>query len=141
MMFLRILFFSRVVLLTPMPINLFGEVELNPQEPLTAITRGACIQINVSSIITKSKQIGVLEFERRMEELFPAGSIEAILIGKDTRPLTLFYDGNFAYSKNEVFLTLHADGGVPTDVEFDRIIITSNIELKSVLVSWKNYKL
>lgn len=140
MEFLRILLLGKTVLLTPAPIDLFGEVELNLQEPLTAVTTGASIEINISSMITKPRQEGILEFRRRIKEAFPPGNIEATLTGKDTQPVMLRYDGASAYSEHEVILILNADGGVPTGFEFERLIVTSRIKLKSVTVSWKNYK-
>jgi hypothetical protein len=140
MTFLRILIFAKIVLLTPEPIDLFGEVELKLRESLTAITKGASIEINISSLITKPRQEGILEFRRRLREVFPPGTIEATMISKDKRQVTLHYNGASAYSGNEVILILDADGGVPTDVEFEKLIITSRINLKSVTVSWKNYK-
>lgn len=141
MEFLRILFFAKTVLLTPEPINLLGDVELRPREPLTAITAGASIEIDVSSMITKPRQESVEDFYRRAEAMFPSGAAEAKLLTKDKREVVLNYDQRgIAFSNDTVFLVLSADGGVPTDIEFEIVRLTSRIELQSVKVTWKNYK-
>jgi len=140
MEFLRILFFAKVVLLTPVPIDLFGDVELKPRKQLTAITTGASIEIDVSSMITKPQQEGIIEFRRRVAEMFPAGTIEVKLFGKDKREVVLRYGEGAAFSNDAVFLVLYADDGVPPDVEFERVLLTSRIKLKAVKVAWKNYK-
>ncbi|NOS76177.1 MAG: hypothetical protein HOP36_16895 [Methyloglobulus sp.] len=139
MTFFRILLFSKVMLLTPEPIDIFGVAEFKLKQPLTAITTGARIEINISSMI-EPRQAGRSELERRIKSEFPVGSIEATLIGKDKQQVRLRYDANYAYSQNEVELTLAADGGVPINIEFEKLIIVSRIKLKSVLVSWRNYK-
>lgn len=140
MEFFRILFFAKTVLLTPEPIDLVGDVELELKEPLVAITRGASIEIDVSSILTKRKQESIIEFDRKVAEIFPVGGIEANLFSEDEVKVILSYDGGAAYTNDRVFLMLYADGGVPTDVEFDRLMIRSRIKLTSVTVSWRNSK-
>ncbi len=140
MEFLSILFFAKTVLLTPVPIDLYGDLDMRLRTPLTAITSGASIQVNVSSMISKSEKEGILEFGRRVESAFPPGTIQAKLTGNDGQEVKLSYEGNYAYSSDAVLLTLTANNGVPKNVEFERIIITSHIKLKSVLLSWKNHK-
>lgn len=136
--FFRILFFAKTVLLTPDPINVLGDIDLRPSEPLTAITTGASIEIDVSSMIKKPQQEGIVEFRRRVAEAFPPGSINAKLLGKDNRQVTLWYDGGVAFAKDAIFLGLYAGDGVPIDAEFDRVKLTSRVQLKSVRVSWRN---
>ena len=53
--FLRLLFFSNILLVTPQPIELRGEVELKPLAPLVAINEGASIWIDVSSMVNLSR--------------------------------------------------------------------------------------
>jgi hypothetical protein len=140
MEFLRILFFAKMVLLTPEPIDLHGSVELRPREPLIAITTGASIEVDVSSMITKNPQEGVVEFRRRVNTMLPLGAIEAKLLGSETRAVALRYDGSVAYSENQVMLSLTSDTGVPTGTEFTQVVVMSRVDLKSIKVSWRNYK-
>lgn len=138
--FFRVLFFAKTILLTPEPITLLGDVEIRPTLPLTAITAGASIEIDVSSMMTKHQKEGIVEFRRRVTEAFPSGSINAKLFGKDNREVILSYDGGVAYTDKAVYLGLYAHDGVPTGVEFNRVKLTSRVQLNSVKVSWRNAK-
>ena len=140
MEFLSILFFAKTVLLTPVPIDLYGDLDMRLRTPLTAITSGASVEVNVSSMISKPEKEGILEFGRRIKSAFPPGTLEAKLIGNDGQEVKLSYEGNYAYSNDAVLLVLTANNGVPKKVEFERVVVTSHIKLKSVLVSWKNFK-
>lgn len=140
MEFLSILFFAKTVLLTPVPIDLYGDLDMRLRTPLTAITSGASIEVSVSSMILIREKEGILEFRRRVKSAFPPGAIEAKLIGNDGREVKLRYEGHFAFSHDAVELALTANSGVPENVEFERVVVTSHIKLESVLVSWKNHK-
>lgn len=138
--FFLILFFSKTVLLTPNPIMLNGEIQLIPKDPLEAITTGASIQIDVSSMIKQGEDEGFLEFDKRLLESFPAGAINAKLIGNDKTEVMLTYEGASLTNKESTMLSLYSEGGVPTDIEFNKVVVTSNIELKDIKIYWKNFK-
>lgn len=135
-----ILFFSQTVLLTPEPVDLDGIMKLTPEKPLEAITHGASLQIDVSSMIAWREKENILSFRSRLTALFPPGSIEAELIGKDNESILLHYEGEHQFNRNSVMLSLYADDRVPTNLEFKQVILKSYIELKGVQVYWKNYK-
>ncbi len=139
--FLLILFFSKTFLLTPDPVNFIGEMELFPEEPLSAITSGASLQIDVSNF-TKGiniKNNGIIESRKLLKEIIPEGSVNAILYSKDGEvPLD---ESGFALSNSGVILMLSSKTGVPVDIEFDKVKIISRIEFKDVQVYWKNFKL
>jgi hypothetical protein len=138
--FVLILLFGKTVLLTPAPIDLFGDVQLGPEKPLSAITDGAIIEIDVSSMIKIRAQEGLLDFVARVKRDFPAGTIEAKLISANGQIVRLRNTDSFAMGKDRVMLDLSAEGGVvPTDVKFDKVIVSSSIRLKSVKVMWRNY--
>lgn len=138
--FFLILFFAKTISLTPEPVDLIGEMELQPKEPLKAITSGASIQIDVSSTITWGGDEGIVELRQRLAKMFPANSIKAKLIGNSNQEVVFTYKGNHLFNRDSVTLSLYSDNGVPTDMEFRRVIITSNIELKGVYIFWKNHK-
>jgi len=54
--------------------------------------------------------------------------------------VVLRYEGNHQFNENSVMLSLYADEGVPTDIEFTKVVLESDVELKGVRVFWKNYK-
>lgn len=138
--FFLILFFSKTVLLTTAPIDLFGEKILVPDESLNAITQGASIQIDVSDYIAHSNLTGggLVENQKQLNELIPQGSMKAILFGTDGSQKQLDHIG-FSWSPNDTRVVLTSTSGIPTDREFNKVIITSCVNLKSVRVYWKNY--
>lgn len=140
--FFLVLFLSNIVLLTPEPIDLFGETVLNLTGPLKAITSGAGIEIDVSSIVHEEKlwDEDILGLRENLNKRFPVGTVRAILHTKNGRVIEL-NDGHYAHSKHKVWLLLSASQGVPTGIEFDKVvIITNKVTLKGVKVLWRNYK-
>ena len=139
--FIRIMLFSKMILLTPNPVDLARTKEFKPETPLKAITEGATIYIDVTSTIgPKPKAEGIVEFRERVNKTFPAGSIEAALTGKNGVKIVLEHKGYVSFSDNDVWLDLNREGGVPTGIQFDRVVITSRVELRQVKIIWKNWK-
>jgi hypothetical protein len=137
--FLRILFFAKTILLTPQPVTLLGEMELRPHEPLSAVTSGAGIEIDVSSMLTRREGEGIVELRRRVTDVFPPRAIEARLQGKGVE-VVLRYDGGVAVADDAIVLGLAAAEGVPVETEFDRVMLKTAVKLDSVRVSWRNAK-
>lgn len=135
--FFLILFFSKVVALTPQPVDILGTLEIRPVEPLKAITSGASIEIEVSHLLGDVE--GIVEREHKIKELFPAWTIKAELHSSRHKPIALHYEGNFAWSNESTWLILSGVPGLPTGVEFDKVVVKSQIRLAGVRVSWKNY--
>lgn len=127
-------------MLTPAPITLENTSVIEPKKPISAITSGASIEIDVSNIIKLSQKDDINEFRSKVKKLFPPHSIEARLVQKDGKESTLSYGGNFLINKENTRLSLYSEKGVPTNKEFSKVIITSKIRIKDVKVYWKNYK-
>ncbi len=137
--FFLILLFSKTILLTPDPINLHGRLELVPDKSIRAITSGASVQIDVSSLINKDENEGILAFRKRLLGMFPPKTISAKLLGEDAG-VVLQYDGGYSFNKDGVWLGLYAENGIPTDIEFKRVVIESSIKLNGIKILWKNYR-
>ena len=137
--FFLILLFSKTILLTPDPISLHGRLELVPDKPIKAITSGASIQIDVSSLINKDEKEGILAFRKRLLAMFPPKTISARLVGEDAE-VVLQYDGGHSFNKDSVWLELYVESGIQTDIEFKRVVIESSIKLNGVKILWKNYR-
>lgn len=138
--FLLILFFSKTLLLTPDSVNFIGELELIPKEPLTAITSGASLQVDVSNFAKgiNIKEKGIVESRKLLKELIPEGSVNAILYSKDLEvPLN---DNGFTLSNDGATLVLSTKTGVPVDVEFVKVKISSQIQFNDIKIFWKNFK-
>lgn len=139
--FFLILFFSKTVLLTPVPVDISGELVIRPEKPLEAITPGASLGIDVSDLIgrLKIKEAGVIEVRELLKEKITEGSVSATLHGTKGEKVVLNESG-ISIANDVARLNLYADAGVPTNVAFNKIIITSRTELKGVKVYWKNFK-
>jgi hypothetical protein len=139
--FFLILFFSKTILLTPVPVNITGEMVIRPEKLLEAITPGASLEIDVSDFTgrMRMKEMGILEVEKSLSKKIPEGSVKAILHGSKGEKVVLNESG-FALTNDGAKLILFADSGIPTNVTFNKITITSNTELIGVKVYWKNFK-
>lgn len=138
-----ILLFSKTLLLTPEPINITGSYELSPNEPLSAITEGANLAIDVSSIIKPHKNEDIDVFHNRLFTKFPENSIKAILTNKNNKKdeviLTFKRAHSTGQNNNKIEIYLYADQGMPKNHEYDTLKIVSEVELKNVLISWANF--
>ena len=138
--FIFILFFAKTILLTPDSMSIMrGEVVLEPDEEITAITKGASLQIDVSSNFKWSGE-PIKEFRGEVKKKFPAGTIKAVLFSKNHGEVELVYTGSMLINKDEVLLSLYGVEGVPVDVGFHKVVIFTEIDLEGVKVIWKNHK-
>lgn len=138
--FFLIVFFSKTILLTPNDIDLKSGIDYvrTLEEPISAITQGASVQIDVSKMIPTKENIGIVERRSLAKEVFPDGVvIEAKLTGKNGE-VSLQYEGNVIVGNNMVRLKL-SNVHIPTSVEYDKISLRSSVKLDKVRVYWKNY--
>ena len=139
---LKILLFGKVVLLTPHAITIEAScVELIPDVPFEAITSGARIQIDISDLLEKGRSNSVGETRRAVTRVVPVGSVSAELFAKNGKSWQLEYKGGTSISARRVLITLTTELGVPVGVEFDRVKVCSKIELRNIIVEWKNNQL
>ncbi len=138
--FFLILLFAKSVLLTQSPIDVYGSFVLDFEEPIKAITPGASIQIDVSSMISYSSNEDIRTFRKKLLKLFPKNIIRGKLITKNGQKVLITYHGDHLFNKKEVLISLYADDGIPLDKEFENLELESKIQLTSVYIYWKNYK-
>ena len=138
--FFWILFFSKTVLLTPDYVVIDGGAsgyELELKEPISAITAGASIQVDVSEMVLRGSGNDLLQVRRKISEMFPLGSIEATIEGA-ANSIRLTYTGHTAVNNDSARLLLTADS-VPTGVEFHKLSVMTDVDLTRVKVYWRNY--
>ena len=135
-----IVFFGKVILLTPNPIDIDRSIELFLDKPITAITSGASILIDISSMVSDKERESARNSDKELIAMFPPESIVAKLIGNDDYEVMLKFNGGFQVGNDTIELILHAESGIPAGIEFNKVHIQSTIELSSVKVFWKNYK-
>lgn len=140
--FFLTLFFSKFILITPNPVDLdIGVTLIKLKEPLEAITPGASIQIDVTSILKLEASDGVMEAKEKANQLLPRGALSASIGSQDSLKTTLYYDGNILYSNGQVLVSLHNKDGVPVDLEFTSLEINCTVKLTQVEIYWRNYNL
>lgn len=133
--FLWMLLFSRVVTLTPVPIDIMELHVIRPSTPLTAINELAVISIDVSHVIPGRdyRANGV-----KARELFPPNTVSVELRRQGGPAVHLSYTDPSIGSDGTVRLTLGSLVGVPTGVAFGEVIIRTQRPLKGVVVKWQN---
>lgn len=139
--FVKIFLFSHMVALTPEPINIDeGCLELDLQEPISAITKGATLQIDVSSMVPDGIE-GVVETRNWVDKKFASGFAKAILIdsGRNNN-VVLRYGGESSWTESRVHLLLSNSDGVPVNTNYEKIVLETSVNLHEVRIVWKNYQ-
>lgn len=137
--FFLILFFSKWVSLTPQPIDIANEIVLSPDKPLTAITGGAGVHIDLSDFAPAVgiKQTGTKESTRILSELIPPEGVRGYLFTGEGQRISLD-KAFFSLENDQSWMVLTSSSGIPTGVEFVTLSILSSVEMHGVLVYWKN---
>ena len=140
--FVLSLFLGKSVLLTPMPIDINGSFEIDVKNSLNVVSTGPYISIDVTSMLLPQIKPGVdlLSFEKIFKAKFPENSIEVSLFEKNGE-LTKLTNISFAQSNENNWLILSKNGDISTNKKFVKVVVTSKVPLKGVLVKWTNYLL
>lgn len=137
--FFLILFFAQSIAITAEPIDIKNSVSLNLVDPISAITSGAHVRIDVTNSLA-----GAVDFSNIVSVLdhlkmqFPTGSVIAALTTTTGERMVLDNINGSTNGENAELL-LSASTGLSIDVEFDELVIESVIELYGVTVTWQNY--
>lgn len=140
--FVLSLFLGKSVLLTPMPIDINGSFEIDVKNSLNVVSTCPYISIDVTSMLLPQIKPGVdlLSFEKIFKAKFPENSIEVSLFEKNGE-LTKLTNISFAQSNENNWLILSKNGDISTNKKFVKVVVTSKVPLKGVLVKWTNYSL
>lgn len=124
-------------MITDSPVNIENQpVVIEFQKPLTAITSGAHIQLNVSNSITAENMVEAFE---EIENEFPSGCVTGSLNAKDIEGLDISQMGESWGGKDQVYLKLSSTLGVPTDTAYESIVIKSCREITGTDIVWYNH--
>jgi hypothetical protein len=139
--FFLILFFSKWVALTPQPIDIEYEIVLNPEKPLTAITGGAGVHIDLGDFAPAVgiKRVGIEESMRILNEMIPPERVSGYLLTGDGQRISLD-KAYFSLENDQAWMVLTSSSGIPTGPEFVTLSIRSSVEIRGVSVYWKNYR-
>lgn len=138
--FLIILLFAKIVLLTPEPVNIKANEKyiIKLEKPISAITDGASIQIDITDMFLHNDKADLIELRKLIKKRFPRGSIQVKLMNQN-KNITLNYDGMSAINAKNIRLLLNGNDVVKGD-EFDRVDLKSDYQLQKIKIYWKNYQ-
>lgn len=129
---LMLMLFSKTILLTAIPIFLGNYCyEIAPEEPLVAITGGARIAVDITNLV--KDPFNDIEVTKK----FPDGIIKGKLIAKDGTEIELTSKGS-SHNKQSARLIVSAPNNVPTDKDFIKVKIKSDLKLENVSIFWVN---
>lgn len=133
--------FAKEIMLTPFPVTILKSVDIVPIYPVSAISHGAGLRIDVTSMLSDSEKKDLFYYwlNSKFEKKFPRHSISARLIQDNGKVTFLDYDGQAAITNHKILLIVDNPSNVPTGVKFTRITVRTDIPLDRVAVYWKNY--
>ena len=140
---IKILLFSQTITLTPLPILLKqGEShEIKLTNSISAITSGAHIRIDISAMKPDDAN-DFSSIKSWVEKSFKEYDIIAEISNTESGDnINIFYLGGFSWNGEKVHLKLNPTTGFPINANYNKLIVSSNVELKNVYLLWQNYSL
>lgn len=138
--FFLLLFFAKSVLLTPEPVSFVGSIQITPNESISAITPNAGIIIDVSNSTQHVgiKESGFMKSQELLNYAHPKDSINASIYDTQGNKYAL---KKISYHLNNhgAMISIYPEEKLPVGTEFSKITINSKVELKNVLIYWRNY--
>lgn len=140
--FIVVLLFHKVVVLTPLPIDVRGPVELHLTPSISAISPYARILLDVSAdvgdgpLFTINGELGRGDLAQKK---FPLGTVTVDLRTQNGKVTTLTWRGSAIIDARTTRLVLTAQSGdMPLDVPFTSAVIRSANPMRKALVTWEN---
>lgn len=134
--FFLILFLGKTEALTSTPIALGKvSVEIRPAKPIAAITTGAQILLDISSLIPNSD---LMQARTASRQVFPEGCIRGTLKNDDGKSVEIQSNG-ISWMPGSVDLIVASPIGVPKDTPFSSLVISSCREIPNAILRWQNY--
>ena len=132
--------FGSFVALTERPVDLVdGSNDVPLRAPISAVTRGASIFVDITSMVPKNEV--TIELSRRwVEKNVSAGCLKAVLESGDSDPVALEFKGSSSFEPGKVYLILASGSGVPIRKDFRKISLTSCVRLNQVMIYWQNHQ-
>ncbi|WP_426178331.1 hypothetical protein [Massilia sp. TWR1-2-2] len=141
MNFLWILLFGSVTRLTEVPVNLIaGPNEIALKKPISTVTSGASLEIDVSAMVPKADL--TIELSRKwVERNFKTGCVQAQLQTRGTVTTRLEFNGQSSFAPEKVYLILSSRDAAPVGAELNSLVLTTCTPLNNVVIYWRNYHL
>jgi len=136
--FFKVLIFGTWVTLTPEPVDLVPPaLEIVLEDPISALTPGAHLRIDVSQHITGTDVISKLD---RAKEFMAPKCLTAELFSTEGKVYLLDHLYQ-SVDKETTELVLTRDVGVPADTDFVKVVVESCKPVSEVIIKWSNFKI
>jgi len=135
--FIKILFLSKVLLLTVEPISISSSYVLPLKEELNVITKGAGLQIEISKLL-KEKDSSRNYFRTGISDIILSKSITADMYYKNKKIITLELSSAIGFSKEKIFIYLKNLKEINLHMKFDKMVIKTQLNLKDISLTWAN---
>jgi hypothetical protein len=137
--FFLILFLAKSIAITTEPIDIVNSVSLILAEPVSAITSGENLLIDVtSSLVGTIYFSNIVWFLEYLKTQYPNGSVKAILTTSTGQSVILDNVSGSANGENAE-LVISSSSGLQTGIEFSELKIESSKKLLGVSVTWQNH--
>ncbi|MEZ5593818.1 MAG: hypothetical protein R3F53_25170 [Gammaproteobacteria bacterium] len=138
-----ITFFSKSILLTPIPIDIgFKWQEIIFPEPISAIDQRAAFYVDISSVFQDFQEDPLFFLDRKelLLEKIPLSTIEISLFDEEGRAI-LFKQQSFAFQEDKILVRLNAEEKIKVGEKYIKLKIRSAKDLQNISIIWKNYNL
>ncbi len=135
---LKLILFTKLLLLTPDPVSFESEQTIHLKEPIGAINSKGHIEIDVTLMMPNALQGKLNKELNLLSEKFPEKCMTARLVNSKTGDDVLLSRVSYATNEDQLLIYIMSESGVPTDLEFDEVHIQTSVSLDKVSVYWKN---
>lgn len=145
LIFLKLVFFSETVVITNNPISIIDNYKIVLEKPLSAITSGAHIKIEIPNTfkIEPKKDLSLKylkKLELRTKQTINSENVKISLYTKENKKINLFLEkGYLQMHKNSVGI-IFSNSKEILKKDFYKIEIDTNILLERAQVFWINSK-
>lgn len=132
--FIKILFMSKLVVLTPQPVDINNTYQ--QKTSIGAINRGASIIMDLSETGICQPNKNVIEAFKCLEDYFSDYEI-TVQIASEKGKINL-HTRSFAISNDNLYIYFGNTGDLNSGMKFNELFISSNIEIPNVIIKWSN---
>lgn len=135
-----IFFFGSFVSLSDRPTDLaVGAHDVPLTRPLSAITSGAALYIDVTSMVPKD-ELTIGGVRQWVERSVQPGCLSATLYTDGEASVPLEFRGGFSFAPNSLHLILPGpDFTVPVRRSFEKLTLTNCVQLRQIRIYWSNH--
>jgi hypothetical protein len=137
---IKILLLAKAFLLTSHPIDIKPDSAVTFSKEISALNPGAAVHVDVSSMMPRSAMVDISTTRQWVPSHIPRGSLKATLYCPECNGnVHLTFNGHTSWDGKTMRVILDRKGGVPPGVKFTKVEVSSEVELRQVLVQWVNH--